>query len=102
MLILVVVCIGSILIHSMIPENESVQESLWFTTHVFNPVLSRFGIIAKEDFVRKIAHAVEFGILSIAVFPFWKSRNKRIGQIVLKRCIPALHWHFFMKACRLL
>lgn len=83
-IILAAVCIGFILIHSMIPESKSAQESLWFTTHVINPLLSRFGIVADKDVVRKIAHAVEFGILSIAVFAFWKSRNKRIGQIVLK------------------
>ena len=84
LIFLALACVGFILIQSMIPESKSAHESLWFTNHVINPLLSRFGIIADKDVVRKIAHAVEFGILSIAAFAFWKSRNKRIGQIVFK------------------
>ena len=71
-IILATVCIGFILIHSMIPESKSAQESLWFTTHVINPLLSRFGIVADKDVVRKIAHAVEFGVFAVIIFIAWK------------------------------
>lgn len=71
-IILALACVGFILIQSMIPESKSAQESLWFTTHVLNPLLSRFAIIADKDVVRKIAHAVEFGVLAVIIFIAWK------------------------------
>ena len=69
---LALACVGFILIHSMIPESKSAHESLWFTSHVLNPLLSRFGIVADKDVIRKIAHAVEFFVLTLIVFNAWK------------------------------
>ena len=71
-IILSLICIGFILIQSMIPESKSANESLWFTSQVINPLLSRFGIIADKDVVRKIAHAVEFCLLALIVSVAWK------------------------------
>ena len=71
-IILIVICIGFILIQSMIPESKSAHESLWFTSHVINPILSRFGIVADKDIVRKIAHAVEFCVLTLIISASWK------------------------------
>ena len=56
----------------MIPESRSAHESLWFTSHVINPLLNRFGIIADKDIVRKIAHAVEFCVLALIISIAWK------------------------------
>ena len=69
---LALICVGFILIQSMIPESKSDHESLWFTSHVINPILSRFGIIADKDIVRKIAHAVEFCVLALILSLWWK------------------------------
>ena len=71
-LILVIICIGFILIQSIIPESKSAHESLWFTEQVLNPFLSTFGIVADKDVVRKVAHAVEFCVLSFVLFLWWK------------------------------
>ena len=69
---LALICVGFILIHSMIPESKSAHESLWFTEQVLNPFLNRFGIIADKDIVRKIAHAVEFCVLALILSLWWK------------------------------
>ena len=69
---LALACVGFILIHSMIPESKSAYESLWFTSHVINPLLNRFGIIADKDIIRKIAHAVEFCVLAVILSLWWK------------------------------
>lgn len=69
---LALICVGFIFIHSMIPESKSAHESLWFTEQVLNPFLSRFGIIADKDIVRKIAHAVEFCVLALILSLWWK------------------------------
>ena len=69
---LALACVGFILIHSMIPESKSAHESLWFTEQVLNPLLSRFGIIADKDIIRKIAHAVEFCVLALILSLWWK------------------------------
>lgn len=69
---LILVCVGFILIQSIIPESKSAHESLWFTTHVLNPLLGKFGIVADKDVVRKIAHAVEFCVLTLVVSLYWK------------------------------
>ena len=71
-IILIVICIGFILIQSMIPESKSAHESLWFTKNVLNPLLSRFGIVADKDIVRKVAHAVEFCVLTLIISVSWK------------------------------
>ena len=75
-IILVIICIGFILIHSLIPESKSAHESLWFTENVLNPVLSWFGIVVDKEIVRKIAHAVEFCILSLILSLWWKKAIK--------------------------
>ena len=69
---LALICVGFIRIQSMIPESKSAHESLWFTSHVINPLLSRFGIIADKDIIRKIAHAVEFCVLALILSSWWK------------------------------
>lgn len=69
---LALICVGFILIQSMIPESKSAHESLWFTSHVINPLLNRFGIIADKDIVRKIAHTVEFCVLAVIISMAWK------------------------------
>ena len=71
-IILALICVGFILIQSMIPESKSAHESLWFTEQVLNPLLNRFGIIADKDIVRKIAHAVEFCVLAVIISMAWK------------------------------
>lgn len=75
-LIPAIICIGFILIHSMIPESKSAQESLWFTKYILNPVLSWFGVKADNDVVRKIAHAVEFCVLALVLSLLWKKPIK--------------------------
>ena len=70
------ICVGFILIQSIIPESKSAHESLWFTSHVINPLLNRFGIIADKDIVRKIAHAVEFCVLALIISIAWKKPVK--------------------------
>lgn len=70
--ILALICVGFILIHSMIPESKSAHESLWFTEQVLNPLLKRFGIVADKDIIRKIAHAVEFCVLALIISIAWK------------------------------
>ena len=94
LILLAFACVGFILIQSMIPESKSVHESLWFTSHVLNPLLSRFGIIADKDIVRKIAHAVEFCVLALIVSYAWKKP--------LSLSMQASHWHSLMRAFRLL
>ena len=69
---LALISVGFILIQSMIPESKSAHESLWFTEQILNPLLSRFGIIADKDIVRKIAHAVEFCVLAVIISMAWK------------------------------
>ncbi len=69
---LALACVGFILIHSMIPESKSAHESLWFTSHVLNPLLSRFGIVADKDVIRKIAHTVEFFVLALILSLWWR------------------------------
>lgn len=71
-IILALICVGFILIHSMIPESKSAHESLWFTEQVLNPLLKRFGIVADKDIIRKIAHAVEFCVLALIISIAWK------------------------------
>ena len=83
-IVLSIICIGFILLQSSVPESKSAKESLWFTEQLLNPLLSRFGIIANKDVVRKIAHTVEFGFLSLAAFFFWWARDKRFGYKILK------------------
>lgn len=83
-LVIGVICIGFILIQSAVPENKSAKESLWFTEQLLNPLLGRFGIVAEKDVVRKIAHTVEFGFLSLAAFFIWRAREKRVGYQILK------------------
>ncbi len=73
---LALICVGFILIQSIIPESKSAHESLWFTSHVINPLLNRFGIIADKDIVRKIAHAVEFCVLALIISIAWKKPVK--------------------------
>lgn len=71
-LILIIICIGFILIQSAIPESKSADESQWFTEQVLNPLISRFGVTADKDVVRKIAHAFEFFVLTFIVSLCWK------------------------------
>ena len=70
-LILAMLCIGFILIHSLIPESKSARESLWFTESILNPLLMRFGIVANKDIIRKIAHAVEFCVFAYMLSLYW-------------------------------
>ena len=76
-LILVLICIGFILIHSAIPEIKSAHESAWITERVINPFLSQFGIAADTIIVRKVAHGIEFGILTIVIFFCFKKQPVR-------------------------
>ena len=69
---MVLICICFILFQSAIPESKSAHASQWFTEHVLNPFLQRIGITADKDIVRKVAHAVEFCILSQVLFIWWK------------------------------
>ena len=71
-IILTLFCIGFIFLQSLIPESKSANESLWFTEHILNPILNWFGVAADKDVVRKIAHAVEFCILTFVVALWWK------------------------------
>lgn len=69
-IILALICIGFILLQSAIPESISAHESTWLTSNIVNPVWSWFGLKAKKDVVRKIAHATEFFILAL-VLSLW-------------------------------
>lgn len=71
-LIIAILCIGFILIQSIIPESKSANESLWFTEHILNPILNWFGVAADKDVVRKVAHAVEFCVLTLVLALWWK------------------------------
>ena len=72
-IILLLICIGFILIHSVIPEIKSAHESLWITENIINPLLSHFGIVADKEIVRKAAHAIEFCILTAVAFLCFKN-----------------------------
>lgn len=74
--ILILVCIGFIFLQSVIPESKSESESLWFTEFILNPVLLKFGRVADKDIVRKLAHAVEFCVLSLFLSLYWKKPVK--------------------------
>ena len=65
-------------IQSAVPEKKSAHESDWFRINVVNPV-ARFLNQPEptKDDVRKAAHAVEFGILSIVVVILWKGNIVR-------------------------
>ncbi len=71
-IILTLFCIGFIFLQSLIPESKSANESLWFTENVLDPVLNWFGVKADKDVVRKIAHAVEFCVLTLMLSIWWK------------------------------
>lgn len=75
-LILVFICIAFIFIQSLIPESKSARESLWFTENVLSPILSRLGVTADKEKVRKIAHAVEFCVLALLLSLWWKKPIK--------------------------
>ena len=62
---LVLICISIILVHSVIPESKSAFESLWVTDHIINPVFNLFGRAINDELVRKIAHIVEFFLLTL-------------------------------------
>ena len=49
---------------------------MWFTNQVLNPLLSEFGIVANKDVVRKIAHAVEFCVLTLVLSLWWNKPIK--------------------------
>lgn len=64
--------------HSMIPENKSASESIWFTNKIFDPLFRCFGLeTIDKDVVRKMAHVFEFFILSIFTAIYWKGRVVR-------------------------
>lgn len=71
-----------IFIQSMIPESKSARESQWFTESVINPLLDQFGLVADKDIVRKIAHSVEFCLLSINAFILWKPKTGAVLKTV--------------------
>ena len=66
-IVVVVICVVFILFQSAVPESKSFYESYWFTENVINPLLHNFGITADKDVVRKLAHVIEFCILSIVI-----------------------------------
>ena len=83
-IIVAIACVIFILIQSILPENKSANESRWFTTYLVNPVLSIFGIKTDKDTVRKIAHIVEFCILSSFVFLLLKKKSGKTCYAIIR------------------
>lgn len=75
-IVLIAICSAFILVQSAVPESKSENESIWFTEHVLNPILSKFGIVADKDIVRKVAHVVEFCVLAVIISLWWKKPMK--------------------------
>lgn len=73
---LIIICIGFIIIQSMIPEPRSYRESAWFTKNIVNPIMAYFHITLDKDFVRKTAHVFEYFVLTLVVFLYWKKTVK--------------------------
>ena len=42
------ICVGFIIIQSMIPEHRSYRESVWFTKNIVNPIMAYFHIFLDE------------------------------------------------------
>ncbi len=60
--------IAFILLHSVVPENKSANESLWVSEVILKPVLNAFGKSVDNSIVRKAAHVLEFLFLTIIFF----------------------------------
>lgn len=73
---LIIICVGFIIVQSMIPEHRSYRESLWFTRNIVNPFMAYFHIALSKDLVRKIAHVFEYFVLAFVVFLYWKKPVK--------------------------
>ncbi len=72
---LAVMALAFIWFQSVVPENRSDHESIWFTEAVVNPLLGRMGWGAIESrVVRKAAHVSEFFVLSFLSVFIWKGR----------------------------
>lgn len=77
-IIAIILILLFIWIHSAISERASYRESLWITENVLNPLLKLGGIgAADKDLVRKVAHVLEFLILSIFTSCFWRGNIVR-------------------------
>lgn len=62
-------------VHSIIPEQSSAYESLWLTNTVVNPVRKHLGLDSVDKItVRKIAHVIEFLMLSVFTAFYWKGK----------------------------
>lgn len=77
-LILVILLLIFIWAHSIIPERSSAHESLWFANTMLNPVHRYLGLnFVDKITVRKIAHVMEFLMLSVFTALYWKGRIVR-------------------------
>lgn len=62
-------------VHSIIPEQSSAHESLWLTNTVVNPVRRYLGLDSVDKItVRKIAHVIEFLMLSVFTALYWRGK----------------------------
>ena len=85
--IIAILSIAFIFLHSVIPENNSAAESLWFTDNIINPILNSIGKTANEDFIRKVAHIFEFFVLAIVLFIVYK---KPVRVLLFSFCVAFL------------
>ena len=75
LILLTVMVLVFIWLQSVVPENRSDHESIWFTNEVINPMLAKLGYGAVcSRMVRKAAHVSEFFVLSFISVFVWKGR----------------------------
>ena len=78
LIITAVLILISIWMHSIIAENSSYAESLWFTDSVINPIITYFGLApVDKDLIRKAAHILEFFLFSLFTAILWKGKPVR-------------------------
>lgn len=71
----IVICILFIWFQSAVSESRSASESDWFTKKIITPLIQKMGYEkANRDVVRKVAHVVEFTLLSVFASLYWKGK----------------------------
>ena len=70
--VLIILTVVFIFLQSIVPENKSAIESVWVTEQLVNPLFSIIGKAFKFDFVRKVAHVIEFFVLTVFIYVLLK------------------------------
>ncbi len=74
-LIVTALMFAFIFVQSLLPQGVSANESAWLTDRILNPLLKTFGIgPISHRTVRKIAHVLEFAVLSFMLTICFRGR----------------------------